>query len=236
MTLTNRVAGLTLALALVAAPGGVDAQTAPTGWSSWTSLFTFSGCGGSNFATCISVDVRRNGTTGTVGAFVLNNGGPATLTRIGIINLGGTIANPPGTSSTSNGAWNPMANSGLSGGGLPAGMWAWTSPQGITNGLTDTESGFFTFNVTNLVASQIGIAVHGQGYLNCSTKFGVWQTAGGLVTNDAGPSGYDPACTPVTVPEPESMALLATGLAGLAFVAVRRRKDLEIVDEDGSEI
>jgi len=232
MRMTKRLAGLVVAAALAAAPSSVDAQTPPSGWATWTSLFTYSGCGGSNFATCISVDVRLSGST--VGAFVLNDGGPATLTRIGIINLGGTIANPPGTSSTSNGAWNPLANNGLSGGGLPAGMWAWTSPQGITNGLTDGQSGFFTFDITNLVSSQIGIAVHGQGFNNCSTKFGVWQTSGGLTTNDAGASGYDPAC--VNVPEPESMALLATGIAGLLFVGARRRKDLEIVDEDGNAI
>ncbi len=171
-----------------------------------------------------------------VGAYVLNDDGPATLTRVGIINLGGTITNPPGTSSTSNGAWNPQANNGLSGGGLPSGIWAWTSPRGITNGLTDGQSGFFTFNVTNLVSSQIGIAVHGQGYNNCSTKFGVWQTSRGLTTNDAVANGgsYAPAC--VSVPEPESFALLATGLAGLLFVAARRRNGLELVDESGAPV
>jgi hypothetical protein len=220
-------------LALFVAMGSVaaqaEAQTAPTGWATWTSLFTYSGCGGTSFATCMSVDVRQNG--GTVGAFVTNAAGPGTFTRVGIVNLGGTInTTNPGISSTTYGAWDPMKNNGLSGAGLPTGIWAWTSPQGINNGLQTGDSGYFTFNVSNLVANQVGIAVHAQGYLNCSTKFGVWQTPTGLATNDVGQAGYDPACSPpVTVPEPESMALLMAGLMGIAFVAVRRR------DEDESE-
>lgn len=223
-----RISRLMLLAVLLAAPTHVGAQIAPSGWNTWTSLFTYAGCGGSSFATCISIDVRVNGST--VGAYVINDGGPATLTRIGIINLGGTIATPPGTSSTPYGAWNPEANQGLSGAGLPKGMWAWTTPQGNSAyGLRDGDTGYFTFNVTNLVSSQIGIAVHGQGGPNgCSTKFGIWQTSSGLTTNDAVARGgsYDPACGTVTVPEPESAVLLLTGLMALGFVAARRRREV----------
>jgi hypothetical protein len=215
----SRIAAVAL---LLVVPAQIDAQTAPVGWDTWTSLFTFSGCGGSNFATCIAVDVRMSGST--VGAYVLNDGGPGTLTRIGIVNLGGTIDSAdPGTSSTPHGAWDPQKNKGLSGDGLPDGIWAWTGPQGINNGLVDGEWGYFTFNVDDLLSDQIGIAVHAQGFNDCSTKYGVWQTPSGLVTNDTGQ--YDPACGGVSVPEPESAALLITGLIGLGYVAARRRRE-----------
>jgi len=230
-----------VALVVGIAPTSTTAQTTPSNWASavWASLFTYSGCGGGgDFATCMSVDVRWNATTKTVGALVVNaalgTAGPGSLTRVGIVNLGtgqSQMGAGPGTSSTPYGAWNPSANNGLLGSGLPSAIWAWTTPQGNSAySLRPGDSGFFSFALSpsrngTLDPYQVGVAVHSQGGANCSTKFGVWQTSQGLKTNN-NPANFNPACFPV--PEPESMALLVTGLAGLAFVVARRREEDEV--------
>jgi hypothetical protein len=200
-------------------------------------------CGGNLFATCASISVTTaySSITGrtTVTMTVTNLSGTngtyngTVFTQLGIWNLpkGGnspsyvngslTVLDQNNVNVSS--AWQ-LGTNGLSGVGIQPAVFGTDTQNGINGGLAAGDTYTFTFELTGLSSTfdlnTAGFALHGQGgYNGCSTKMVV--DGGGTV--NAGP--YSEECTPIThAPEPVTMTLLATGLAGMGGANFMRRR------------
>ncbi|MDH4349322.1 MAG: PEP-CTERM sorting domain-containing protein, partial [Gemmatimonadota bacterium] len=86
----------------------------------------------------------------------------------------------------------------------------------------------FTFTITNWQGTtadfnNLGFAIHGQGGPNgCSTKL-VIQADGSANSPDPNDPAVQ-ACGTTVTPEPVTMSLLATGLAGMGGAGLVRRR------------
>jgi hypothetical protein len=128
--------------------------------------------------------------------------------------------------------WEYNGNQGLSGNNAygAGNRIAYNTINGINAGIADDGAMTFRFNVVqgSMTLAQmeaVGWGIHAQGYglEDCSSKMG--GTSAGVIDSESEDDGLN--CAPV--PEPGTNALLAIGMVGLAFVAVRRRSLSELL-------
>lgn len=188
-------------------------------------------CGGQSFSTCASGSLATSYDAGTglttVTINITHEGTNGELFKaVGIIGApaGSTIA----FVSAPTGYGAPPPND-LGGGGLPPDTYgAVANSQSDMLGLGD--SGTFVFTIQGQLTQEqidaLGVGVHAiSGPNGCSNKYGV---VGGTAIDNAESERYA-ECTETVIPEPITMTLLATGLAGMGGAGfLRRKKDEEI--------
>jgi hypothetical protein len=206
------IRGLGAATALLAA-------VASNAWAINPGTYT-NVCGGDKFETCATVTIAFNAGTNTLTVDVANlSANGDFFTAIGFRDLAAGVTATSGTASAAgwtfvNGGPNDIqASSGwLAANGNPA-----------TKGIGNDGN---TYHFTLVFDGDPGLAgatfaLHSQAGPNgCSTKLFI-NPNGGVNTLEA----PDPACAgTTTVPEPVTMTLLATGLAGMGGAGLIRRK------------
>lgn len=179
-------------------------------------------CGGASFYTCVTLTTTYDATTNVLTVEVTNDG----AFPLGTIVVG-DYAPTSGIGATGYGAFGSQAI--LTGGEGPLtsayGFAADNTPSALQLG----ETGVFTFTFDDAFGDNVDgltLGMHFRSGPNdaCGSSK-MWIDPNNGVT---GPTGgvYAEGCGPTTtVPEPITMSLLATGLAGMGGVgAIRRRK------------
>ncbi|MGE5926030.1 MAG: PEP-CTERM sorting domain-containing protein [Gemmatimonadota bacterium] len=179
-------------------------------------------CGGASFYSCVTLTSQYDATTNTL-QLTVRNDGQGTLGTIGI----GVVQPTGGTAPAGYGAFgiqNELSGDGDLG-NTYYGFDANSTPEALAPGETGTF--VFTFDPAfNDDLGQLALGMHfreGPNQACSSNKLFISPT--NTPTGAAGGS-YAAGCGPTTVvPEPITMTLLATGLAGMGGVgALRRRK------------
>ncbi len=182
-------------------------------------------CGGTSFYTCVTLTSSYDATTNTLTLTVLNNNASsAPLFPLGSI---GVTAATGGTGAAGYGAFGTQND--LSGAGDLGFSYSGFKANNTPSALQGTQTGTFTFTFAQNFDDNVGtlaLGMHFRAGPNdaCgSSKLFIDANNGA-----SGPTGgvYAEGCGPTTtVPEPITMTLLATGLAGMGGAGLVRRRN-----------
>lgn len=221
----------------VRALGAATVLTAVMAGNAWA-IPTFTNtqvCGSSNFYTCATLTTSYSHATSTLTIQIANTGtlGDA-FRQVAVGNLPAGVTVVSGTENHASGNWaisndiNDL-NGGGSGGFVYKGYASSGNP-GVNfinnDGNTYTFTLTFSQDLTDEQIAALWFGTHTQsGPDACGGSSKMWINANGAANGPAN-GVYADGCGPTTtVPEPITMTLLATGLAGMGGAgAVRRRK------------